>query len=97
VADNLPSQVNRLGFTSGVSDGEFIGNQLYALLNTGCSHGNADYPSSVIKINQDGTWSVVADLSTYLANNPVAAPEEEDFEPDGSLYCMINVRGDLYV
>jgi hypothetical protein len=97
VADNLPSQVNALGFTSGVADVEFIGDQLYALLDAGCSHGNADYPSSVIKVNQNGTWSVIADLSTYFHNNPVAAPEEEDFEPDGDPYSMINVRGDLYV
>lgn len=97
VASNLPSQINALGFTSGVADIEFIGNQLYALVNGGCSHGNADYPSSVIKVNANGTWAVIADLSTYLYNNPVAAAEEEDFEPDGSFYSMINVRGDLYV
>lgn len=97
VAENLPSQVNGLGFTSGVADVEFIGNKLYALIDAGCSHGNPDYPSSVIKVNTDGTWSVIADLSTYLHNNPVAAPEEEDFEPDGDPYSMINVRGDLYV
>lgn len=97
VASNLASQVNALGFTSGVSDIAFVGDQLYALLSAGCSHGNGDIPSSVIKVNADGTWSVVADISTYLKNNPVAAPEEEDFEPDGSLYSMVNVRGDLYV
>ena len=98
VADKLPSQVNALGFTSGVSDVEFMGDNLYALLDAGCSHGNADYPSSVIKVNQnDGTWSVIADLSTYFQNNPVAAPEPNDFEPDGTAYSMVNVRGDLYV
>jgi hypothetical protein len=76
---------------------EFIGNTLYALLNAGCSHGNPDYPSSVIKVNPDGTWLVIADLSAFFASNPVAAPEVEDFEPDGDSYSMINVRGDLYV
>ena len=97
VAENLPSSINALGFTTGVADVEFIGNTLYALIVGGCSHGNADYPSSVIKVNTNGTWSVVADLSSYVRNNPVAAPEEEDFEPDGDPYSMINVRGDLYV
>jgi len=98
VVDNLPSDVNALGFTLGVADVEFIGGTLYALLDAGCSHGNADYPSSVIKVNQnDGTWSVIADLSTYFQNHPVAAPEPDDFEPDGTAYSMINVRGDLYV
>ena len=96
VADQLPSDINALGFTMGVADVAFVGNQLYALLNAGCSHGNPDYPSSLIKINDDGSWSVVADISDYLANNPVAAPEEDDFEPDGSLYSLVNVRGNLY-
>lgn len=98
VADNLPSSLSPEGVTMGVSDVEFIGNTLYALLVAGCSHGNPDYPSAVIKVNQDdGSWTVIADLSTYLQNNPVAAPEEDDFEPDGTPYSMINVRGDLYV
>jgi len=96
VVDELPSDINALGFTMGAADVEFMGNQMYALLNAGCSHGNPDYPASVIKVNEDGTWSVVADISDYLANNPVAAPEEDDFEQDGSLYSLINVRGTLY-
>ena len=96
VVDQLPSDVNAFGFTMGAADVEFIGTQLYALLNAGCSHGNPDYPTSVIKVNDNGTWSVVADISNYLENNPVAAPEEDDFEPDGSPYSLINVRGTLY-
>ncbi len=97
VADSLPSDVNALGFTMGVADIEFMGDKLYALLVAGCSHGNPDYPSSVIKVNRhDGTWSVVADLSTYLANNKVFAPEPDDFEPDGSPYSLIHVGDDLY-
>lgn len=97
VANELPSDINAMGFTMGTADVAFIGDQLYALLVAGCSHGNPDYPSSVIKVNNDGTWSVVADLSNYLLNHPVAYPEEEDFEPDGSAYGMVNVKGDLYV
>ncbi|HAH24718.1 MAG TPA: ScyD/ScyE family protein [Prolixibacteraceae bacterium] len=97
VASNLPSDINTLQLTSGVSDVEFIGDQLYALLVAGCSHGNADYPSSVIKVNPDGTWAVIADLSTYYHNNPTAVIEPDDFEPDGTPYSMVNVRGDLYV
>ena len=96
VADKLPSQANALGFTSGVADVEFMGDDLYALLDAGCSHGNPDFPSSVIKVKPDGTWTVIADLSTYFQNNPVAAPEIEDFEPDGDPYSLINVRGNLY-
>jgi len=98
VAENLPSTLSPEGVTMGVSDVEFIGNTLYALLVAGCSHGSSDFPSSVIKVNREnGTWSVVADLSTYFENNKVAAPEADDFEPDGTPYSLINVRGDLYV
>ncbi len=97
VVDNLPSQVNALGFTSGVAALEFIGNTLYALMDAGCSHGNTDYPSSVIRINKNGTWSVIADLSAFYQTHPVVAPEEDDFEPDGDSYSMINVKGDFYV
>ena len=98
VAENLPSTVSPEGVTMGVSDVAFVDNKLYALLVAGCSHGSSEFPSSVIKVNrEDGTWTVVADLSTYFQNNKVAAPEKDDFEPDGTPYSMINVRGDLYV
>jgi len=98
VAENLPSTLSPEGVTMGVSDVEFVGNTLYALLVAGCSHGSSEFPSSVIKVNRhDGSWSVIADLSSYLQNNKVAAPEEDDFEPDGTPYSMVNVRGDLYV
>ena len=29
-------------------------------------------------------------------NNPVANPEEDDFEPDGSWYSLISAKGNLY-
>ncbi|MGB8490328.1 MAG: ScyD/ScyE family protein [Bacteroidales bacterium] len=97
VAENLPSAVDALGDFEGVADVAFTGNTLYALLVAGCSHGNPGTPTSVIKVNPDGTCSVVADLSTFIQNNPVAAPDEGDFEPDGDPYSMVSVRGDLYV
>lgn len=97
VADKLPSAINGFGDTQGAADIDFVGNTLYVLVVAGCSHGTKDYPSSIVKVNADGSWSVIADLSTYLQNNPVAAPEADDFEPDGSWYSLLNVRGDLYV
>src|SRR5574338_1514155 len=97
VVDNLPSAQNALGDRLGVADIEFMNNTLYALLaGGGCSHGHSDVPASIIKINSDATWTVVADLSSYQQNNPVAEPEEDDFEPDGSWYSLINVRNNLY-
>ncbi len=97
VADHLPSQINKGKFTSGVADVEFVGNTLYALLDAGCSHGNADFPTSVIKVNRNnGTWSVVADLTAFYLGHPVAAPDMEDYQLDGTAYSLINVKGDLF-
>ncbi len=97
VAGDLPSAINALGDLMGIADIEFYDNNLYALLaGGGCSHGHSDYPASIIKINSDGTWAVIADLSVYQQTHPVAHPEEDDFEPDGSWYSLISARGYLY-
>lgn len=97
VVNNLPSSQNSLGDRLGVADIEFMENSLYALLaGGGCSHGHADYPASIIKINNNGSWSVVADLSQWQQNHPVAQPEADDFEPDGSWYSLIKAKENLY-
>lgn len=98
VARNLPSSVNALGFVSGVSDVEFIDGRLYALMDgAGCSHGHAEVPNGIIRINPDGSWTAIADLSAFYHSHPTANPEPDDFEPDGTPYSMVAVRGDLYV
>jgi sugar lactone lactonase YvrE len=100
VTDQLPStQANEIigGDVSGVADVEFIGNTLYALLaGGGCSHGVPSIPNGIVKINPNGSWTHVANLGAWQQAHPVAHPEEDDFEPDGTWYSMINVRGDLY-
>jgi hypothetical protein len=101
VTESLPSsQTSDLVGTliSGAADVEFVGNTLYALLSgAGCSHGVPSVPNGIVKVNSDGTWSLVADLSSWLQSHPAAHPEQDDFEPDGTPYSMVNVRGDLYV
>ena len=100
IVENLPSSKTSpaLGsLVSGVADVEFIGNTLYALIGgAGCSHGHANYPNSIIRVNANGTWDMVADLSDWSLNHPVANPEEDDYEPDGTWFSMINVKGSLY-
>ncbi len=97
--DNLPSS-GAEGLISGVADVAFVGDTMYAILaGAGCSHGVPDIPNAVIRIGAGGTWSIVADLSAYQKSHPVAQPEDAitgDFEPDGTWYSMIAVRGDLY-
>jgi hypothetical protein len=102
VVEGLPSSQTSpaLGsLVSGVADVAFIGNTLYALLaGAGCSHGVADVPNGVIGVNRgNGTWNLVADLSAFIMAHPVANPEPDDFEPDGTWYSMIEVRDKLYV
>ena len=97
--DGLPSS-EVTGLASGVADVAFIGNTLYALLaGAGCSHGVPSIPNGVIRINPDGSWTMIANLSAFLQAHPVAHPTDAitgDFEPDGTWYSMIAVRGSLY-
>jgi hypothetical protein len=100
VVDDLPSSQTSTAsgsLVSGVGDIEFIGNTLYAILaGAGCSHGIPSIPNGVIRVNSNGTWTLIANLSAWQQTHPVANPEEDDFEPDGTWYSMVNVRGDLY-
>ncbi len=97
--DGLPSS-EAAGLASGVADVAFIGNTLYAILaGAGCSHGVPSIPNGVIRVNPDRSWSMIADLSAFQQSHPVANPTDPitgDFEPDGTWYSMIAVRGELY-
>ncbi|MEP7061262.1 MAG: ScyD/ScyE family protein [Betaproteobacteria bacterium] len=100
VVDNLPSSqtnADQGSLVSGVADVAFIGRTLYAVLaGAGCSHGVPDIPNGVIRIHQDASWEVIADLGAYQRTHPVANPEPDDFEPDGTWYSMVAVRGELF-
>ncbi len=100
LVDNLPSsQTNpSLGsLVSGVADVAFIGNTMYAITaGSGCSHGLARTTNAILRVAAEGTWSMVADLSAFLKAHPVANPNPGDFEPDGTWYSMVAVRGKLY-
>src|SRR5436190_1996411 len=100
VAQGLPSsQTSPLlgSLVSGIADVAFVNHELYAIeAAAGCSHGLLNTDNAVIRVNGDGTTTIVADLSAFQRANPVAHPEEGDFEPDGTLYNMVAVRGDLY-
>ena len=101
VVDNLPSSQTSAdtgSLISGAADVAFIGNTLYVLLGgAGCSHGVPQVPAmpnGVIRVNADGTLDLIANLSAFQMANPVAHPEPDDFEPDGTWYSMIAVDGD---
>jgi hypothetical protein len=101
--DNLPSSQTSAAtgnLTSGAADVAFIGNTLYILMGgAGCSHGVPqvpEMPNGVLRVNADGTTELIANLSAFVMAFPVAHPEPDDFEPDGTWYSMIAVGGDLY-
>ncbi|MGA8042789.1 MAG: ScyD/ScyE family protein [Terracidiphilus sp.] len=100
VIDGLPSSQtspNQGNLISGVADVKFIGNTLYAITaGSGCSHGLDGTTNGIFKVNADNTWTMIADLSAYQKAHPVAVPEPDDFEPDGTWYSMVAVRGALY-
>jgi hypothetical protein len=90
-----------------VADIQFIGNTLYGLeAGAGCSHGLAGTDNTVFRVNGDGTQvtdgtypgatTTVADFSAFQKANPVVNRNPGDFEPDGTWYSMVAVRGDLY-
>jgi hypothetical protein len=101
LANALPSSQTSpaLGsLVSGVADVAFVGNQMYAVLaGAGCSHGVATVPNGVLRVDPDGSWTMIANLSEFIQNNPVRNPPTEDFEPDGTFYSMVSVGGALYV
>lgn len=98
VVDGLPSGQDNTGAYFGLADVAFIDDTLYLLLMVGgCARGFEDFPASVLRVKADGSWEQVADLSAYFAANPTAAPNDDDWEPDGSVYNMIAVDGKLYV
>jgi hypothetical protein len=100
VLDNLPSSQTSPGsggLISGVADVAFVDHTLYAILaGAGCSHGISGIPNGIIRVHGHGTWSLVANLSAFQQSHPVAHPEPDDFEPDGTWYSMVNVNDDLY-
>jgi hypothetical protein len=97
LVQNLPSSRDAMGDVQGVADVAFIGTQLYAVLaGGGCSHGHPNAPNAILKVNADGSWSRLADLSTFLALHPVANPNPPDFEPDGTWYSLISVDNNLF-
>jgi hypothetical protein len=92
VVSGLPSSQTSpaLGsLVSGVSAVQFIGHTLYGLLaGAGCSHGVPTVPNGVFRVGPGNSWTLIANLSAFLASHPAANPDDEDFEPDGTWYSM---------
>jgi len=100
VAEKLPSSQTAPtsgSLVSGVADVAFIGNTLYGVLSgAGCSHGVSGIPNGIVKVHSNRSWDIIANLSDWQMGHPVAKPEEDDFEPDGTWYGMVAVNGSLF-
>jgi len=100
VVEGLPSSQTNPdtgSLVSGVADLAFVKGILYAILaGAGCSHGLRGTNNAVIRVNSDGSWSQVANLSAFQKTHPVANPEPDDFEPDGTWYSMVAAGDVLY-
>lgn len=100
VTDKFPSSQtspNLGNLVSGVADIAFVGGTLYALTaGSGCSHGVPNTTNGVFRVSPKGTPILVADLSAFQKAHPVANPEPDDFEPDGTWFSMVNVGPTLY-
>ncbi|HEY2349558.1 MAG TPA: ScyD/ScyE family protein [Puia sp.] len=99
--ENLPSSqsaVTQGSLVSGVADVAFVGKTLYALLTgAGCAHGVPTIPNGVVRINPDRSWTMAADLSSYVVSHPVANVDSSDFDPDGTWYGMVSAGDNLFV
>jgi len=99
LASGLPSADWReIDWVWGVNDVEILGDHLYALVGGGGAvHGNPDHPSGVYRIAADGTSEVVADLGTWVDENPVAHTPPEGAPNGGSFFDMAPVGENLWV
>jgi hypothetical protein len=97
LTSGLPSAVAAQGDVIGVADLVFLNGSLYALLaGGGCSHGNASFPNSILKVDPtSGKWVSIANMSQALIDFPAKFTSSDDFEPDGSWYGMISHNGRL--
>ena len=98
VANGLPGFVDGFGDGLGVSDLAWIDGVMYALIEGGgCTRGLPNDPAGVVRINDDGSYTYVADITAFVRANPVANEPAcgpfGDCEPDGVPHSMI-VHGD---
>jgi hypothetical protein len=102
-ADPLPLAIIPLG---GAVDIAFIGSTAYVLTtlvnNTIFGGGIGAPENGIYRLNKDGSWSLVADLGAYSANNPpdnlAGTPDEwEYFVAEGVHYAMEVYRGGFLV
>ena len=102
VADSLPSARDGFGDAFGPSDVAWIGRTMYAVFEGGgCSRGLPADPAGIVRVERDGSYRYVADITAFVRANPVASEPrcgpEGDCEPDGVPHSLLADGGWLYV
>ena len=90
VASGLASTRDEGGVTVGAAAVAFLNGELYVLIAGGGEvHGNPDMPNGVYRIEDDGSATMVANISEFVANNPVEGNLPRDYSPEGDPYAMV--------
>jgi sugar lactone lactonase YvrE len=94
VANGLPSSRDVDGAVTGVADVAILGDQLYALIATGGDFfGNPGSTNGVYQVSADGTTTLIADTSAWLAaNSPETAgwtAPPEGYPNPGNPFAMV--------
>jgi hypothetical protein len=88
LATGLPSTMAAAGDVLGAEDVAYLDGELYVAADGGGpTHGN-DQPSGVYRLTGDGGTELVADLSAWVRENPVANVPA-DYDPDAAGYSMV--------
>jgi len=83
-------------FVSGVADVAFIGGSLFGVMaGAGCSHAHVDSANTVFAVS-GSSIQPIADVGAFAFANPTAQENRGDFEPEGTWYSLVAVRGSLY-
>jgi len=99
VVTGLPSTVDAMGEVLGAEDVAFLNGDMYVAADGGGPvHGNPDSPAGIFKADGNGGFTLVADLSQWLRDNPVAT-QPPDYDPDADGYRMVadDAAGVLWV
>ena len=97
VVDNLPTSTAHNGDIFGPADVAFMDNTLYVLQGgAGCGHGVPSLPNSILRINSDGSHTMIADLGTWSVAHPGANNEPDDYTPEGNWYSMTVAQNNFY-
>ncbi|MEO5996076.1 MAG: ScyD/ScyE family protein [Chitinophagaceae bacterium] len=101
VSDRLPSSKGNDitgGDIEGVADIAFLNGIGYALIaGGGCTHGVPSVPNSIVRMNGNGGFTVIANLSEWLLTHPAKNTAPGDFDPEGTPYSMIVYNNNFYV